>query len=62
MKNKSTPSRKASYSCDGCLANLSIAGKIIPHDAFVVFPISSPLIKLAIRPKNPNRRNARNYI
>ena len=50
--NKTKPSSIASYNWEGCLGKLSIAGKITPHDTFVTLPTSSPLIKLAIRPKN----------
>ena len=50
--NKTKPSKKASYNCDGCLAVLSMLGKITPQKTFVVLPTNSPLIKLAIRPKN----------
>ena len=49
--NKITPSKKASYNCDGCLKLLSILGKTTPQKTFVVLPTSSPLIKFAIRPK-----------
>ena len=34
------------------LALLSILGKITLHETFVILPLSSPLIKFAIRPKN----------
>ena len=50
--NKTKPSKKASYNCDGCLVALSMLGKTIPQKTSVVLPTSSPLIKLAIRPKN----------
>ena len=50
--NKMKPSKKASYSWEGCLAISSIFGKTTPQKALVVLPTNSPLIKLAIRPKN----------
>ena len=50
--NKTTPSKKASYNCDGCLMLSSMLGKIIPQKTSVVLPTSSPLIKLANLPKN----------
>ena len=52
MINKTIPSKKASYNCDGCLILLSMLGKITPQKTSVVLPTSSPLIKLATRPKN----------
>ena len=51
IMNKIIPSKKLSYNCDGCLGILSIFGKMTPQKPFVAFPISSPLIKFAIRPK-----------
>ena len=35
----------------GCLAIISVVGKITPQGILVTFPISSPFIKFAIRPK-----------
>ena len=50
--NNINPSNKASYIWEGCLGNISMAGKITDHGTSVTFPTSSPLIKLAILPKN----------
>ena len=52
MKNRTNPSKHASYNWDGCLIMLSTFGKITPQNTLVVLPTSSPFIKLAIRPKN----------
>ena len=53
--NKRSPSNIASYICDGCLGDISTNGNITLQETLVTFPISSPLIKLVIRPKNiPN--------
>ena len=52
IKNKSNPSRNASYNCEGCLCNISTVGNITPHETLVIFPTSSALMKFVIRPKN----------
>ena len=51
IKNKTIPSRKASYNCEGCLCNISTVGNITLHLTFETFPINSALIKFATLPK-----------
>ena len=52
ITNKTTPSKKASYSIDGCLGMLSNLGKITPQEEFVGVPYNSALMKFPILPKN----------
>ena len=49
--NKTIPSKKLSYNCDGCLGIISILGKITLQGTLLILPTNSPLIKFAIRPK-----------
>ena len=51
MIKRNTPSRIASYICDGCLKTLSIFGNTTPHELPVGFPYNSPLMKFDILPK-----------
>ena len=51
IKNKTKPSKKASYNWLGCLGNLPPLGNIIPKWWLVTLPKSSPFIKFAILPK-----------
>ena len=51
IKNSIRPSSKASYNCEGCLGNISILPNTTLHGTLLSLPISSPLIKFAIRPK-----------
>ena len=46
-----TPSKKASYNCEGCLLTLSINTNFTDQGISVALPISSEFIKFAILPK-----------
>ena len=51
IKNKTNPSKKASYNWDGCLYKLSICINCTDHGTDVSCPYSSEFIKFAILPK-----------